>query len=98
MHYILTELCRHCKGKGKNCYKPSPCLSTPLSLYETDCSKPQIKFPFKRKACQVHRVGYGRGRVWLGRGGGRGTGRVGKGRIGSELSHFGSRWFVHACN
>ena len=23
-----------------------------------------IKFPFKRKACQVYRVGYGRGRIW----------------------------------
>ena len=24
----------------------------------------KIKFPFKRKACQVYRVGYGRGRIW----------------------------------
>ena len=23
-----------------------------------------IKFPFKRKACQAYRVGYGRGRIW----------------------------------
>ena len=23
-----------------------------------------IKFPFKRKACQVYRVGYGRDRIW----------------------------------
>ena len=23
-----------------------------------------IKFPFKRKACQVYRVKYGRGRIW----------------------------------
>ena len=26
--------------------------------------KEEIKFPFKRKACQVYRVGYGRGRIW----------------------------------
>ena len=24
----------------------------------------RIKFPFKRKACQVYRVKYGRGRIW----------------------------------
>ena len=24
----------------------------------------EIKFPFKRKACQVYRVKYGRGRIW----------------------------------
>ena len=24
----------------------------------------KIKFPFKRKACQVYRVKYGRGRIW----------------------------------
>ena len=44
-----------------------------------------IKFPFKRKACQVYRVGKGRGR-----------GRAGQGRVGSVLSHLGSRWFVYA--
>ena len=27
-------------------------------------TKNRIKFPFKRKACQVYRVGYGRGRIW----------------------------------
>ena len=24
----------------------------------------QIKFPLKRKACQVYKVGYGRGSIW----------------------------------
>ena len=50
-------------------------------------------------------VGYDRGRVWVGWGGWGGVGycrvmvevKYCRGRVGSELSQLGSRWFVHAC-
>ena len=38
--------------------------------------------------CHVERVGYGWVMVEVG---------YGRGRVGSELSQLGSRWFVHAC-
>ena len=37
-----------------------------VELYVSNCL---IKFPFKRKACQVYRVGKGRGRAGQGRAG-----------------------------
>ena len=33
-------------------------------LFRVSLHKRYIKFPFKRKACKVYRVGYGRGRIW----------------------------------
>ena len=34
------------------------------SMSDDACISKTKKNPFKRKACQVYRVGYGRGRIW----------------------------------
>ena len=39
-------------------------LMTTFQMKTKKKIKSLIKFPFKRKACQVYRVGYGRGRIW----------------------------------
>ena len=53
----------HRNGSGS--IRPKQILALDSSAWpELSWESGGIKFPFKRKACQVYRVKYGRGRIW----------------------------------
>ena len=63
---VQPSLCRNFKGSENIQKKEHGSDSTVLNnnLSSVTLNEVAIKFPNKRKACQVYRVKYGRDRIW----------------------------------